>query len=703
MYISARERKILELLLGKIEETTIKDLANELEVSSRTVHRDLKGVEEILSEYGLTLNKKSGIGIQVIGNEELREKLRLFLFNLSHTEYTPEERQTMILSELLYATEPVKLLSIANDLNVTIATISNDLNKIEERLAPFQLSLLRKRGYGVEIIGSETAKRKAMSKLIVENIDESEFISMIKESIQKRSSQTVDTITDRLLGLVDKKKLLIIEKQIDQIKSDLPYSIADSAYIGLVVHLALALERIQQGEDINFDENYLESLKTTKEFKVAEKIVAGLEEVFRIKISHGEIGYITMHLMGAKLRNEHEDLLEDSSLQVGISAQNLIRYVSEEIQHDLIGNMSLFQGLVAHLRPALYRIRQNMGITNPLLSRIEHDYRDMFLIIEKAVKEILPELNVPKEEIGYLVMHFASALLNQAERMELNTLVVCSSGIGTSKMLSTKLQQEIPGIKTVNASLFELNGKDLSEFDAIVSTIPLKDVKDEYLVVSPLLSKDEINKVKTFLLSKKRVQVKEKGRVEAIREQTAKRDFLQQMTKIKNYSTAIYNILNGFHLITIEDSITINQVLKSMCHSLLEQNIILHSQGIVEQLLKREEIGGLGIPETSLALYHTRSEYTQKPCFMMCRLNYTLSVKAMDDSSIEINTILLMLSPKEADEETLEILSAISSLIIRNEQTINQFQLGSGEEIGDLLATELKSIFESIGKKLGVF
>ncbi|MFC0471414.1 BglG family transcription antiterminator [Halalkalibacter kiskunsagensis] len=694
MYISARERKILELLLNTREETTVKDLANELTVSSRTVHRDLKGVEETLKEYNLRLNKKSGFGIHVIGDNEVKEKLRMFLFNLSHNEYTPEERQTIICSELLDTTEPVKLVSLANDLNVTIATISNDLNKVEERLAPFDLTLVRKRGYGVEITGSETAKRRAMSKLIIDNIDEFEFISIMKETIQRKSSQTVDTVTDRLLGLVEKKKLLIIEKQIDQIKNDLPYSIADSAYIGLVVHLALAIERIQQGEDINFDADYLESLKETKEFKVAQKIVAGLEEVFRITISHGEVGYITMHLMGAKLRNDHDDLLEDTSLQVGLLAQNLIRFISKEMDRDLTNNMPLFQGLVAHLRPAMYRMKQQMRISNPLLTKIEHDYHDLFILLEKGVKEIFTELHVPKEEIGYLVMHFASALIHKGEGKERKILVVCSSGIGTSKMLSTKLEQEISGLKTVNASLFDLEEMHVKEFDAIVSTIPLKKFNNEYLLVSPLLSEEDIDKIKRHLQDKKELLGEVKLGKEDDRNQVNSGVFLQGIEKVKNYTTAIYQILNGFSITNLKAPVSIEKALFNLCEHLYATNVISHIDGVIEELLRREEIGGLGIPDTSLALYHTRSDEIQVPSFTISRLSHPLSVKAMDESTIEINTILLMLSPKDSNEETLELLSGISSLIIRDEDCIETFQSSSKEDLENLLATELKAIYE---------
>ncbi|WP_078544012.1 BglG family transcription antiterminator [Litchfieldia alkalitelluris] len=696
MYISARERKILEFLLLKKDETTVKDLSNELTVSPRTVHRDLKGVEDILKEYDLHLNKKSGIGIQIVGEDENKQRLEMFLFNLSHNEYTPEERQTIILSELLDSKDPVKLMSLANDLNVTIATVSHDLDKVEERLAVYDLKLLRKRGYGVEIIGSESAKRKTMSKLIIENIEEFEFISLIKENIQRKSTQVVNTVTDRLLGLVDKKKLLVIEKQIDQIKDDLPYEIADSAYIGLVVHLALAIERIQQGEEINFDQAYLKSLQGTIEYKAAGKIVAGLAEILQIEISIGEIGYITMHLMGAKHRNDHDDLLEDTSLQVGIVAQKMIRYVSDEIQVDLTSNLSLFQGLVAHLRPALHRIRQKMGITNPLLSKIENDYTEMFTILDQGVKEIFPDMQVPKEEIGYLVMHFASALLNRNEVTEIKTLVVCSSGIGTSKMLSTKLEQAIPGLKAVNASLFQLETLNVDQFDAIISTIPLKNFKGDYLFVSPLLSQEDIENIKHSLVGKHNVG-RYKTTITKARPQSFDfKEYMINIGKIKNYSTAVHQILCGFNLLHLGSNQSIENALTDMVEKFV---VTTSSKDVINDLLEREKSGGLGIPGTTLALYHTRSDSVLEPSFTIGRLNESLVVKGMDDSDIEINTILLMLSPKRINEEAIELLSAISSLIIRDDQTIELFQIGKKEKIIELIALELNQVYENKVKK----
>ncbi|MCM3603273.1 BglG family transcription antiterminator [Robertmurraya korlensis] len=693
MYITARERKILEVILLSEEETTVSSIAKILNVSSRTVHRDLKGVEEILKSYDLSLSKQSGVGILVKGSSESKEKLKLFLFSASHNEYTPDERQTIILSSLLESLEPVKLVVLASDLNVTIATVSNDLNKIEEKIEPFGLSLIRKRGYGVELSGLETAKRKVMSSLILDHLDEFEFISFIRENIQKRSAMDMDTATDRLLGLVDKKKLIIIESIIDDVKKELPYPIADSAYIGLVVHLALATERIQQGVEIVLDDRFPEQLVSTKEYKIAEKIVSGLETAFQISVSQGEASYITMHLLGAKLRNEQGDIFEETAVQVGYTAQKLIQYVGNRMGYHFENNIDLYQGLIAHLRPAIYRMKQHMKISNPLLERIMEDYHELFSMIQDGVEIVFPDFKVPKEEIGFLVMHFASAMLKGEENKQMNGLVVCSSGIGTSKILATKIQKELPWLKTKNVSLFDFEQINPEEYSIIISTVPLKDYQGQYVLVSPILSQAEIERIKQSV----RVDLPDhpKNEINSSLKNDAGKDFFARIQRNNRFTSAAIDILSGYFIQKLRGDFSVATALLAACETLQQQGIINDAEKVVNHLAEREALGGLGIPETTLSLYHTRSTEVTKPSFTMYELEKPVKVSAMDGTEIFNKRILLMLSPQEASEESLEILSQISASIIRNEDSIHLYESGEKDALFGYLCNEIRDIFET--------
>ncbi|MGJ7922779.1 BglG family transcription antiterminator [Neobacillus sp. LXY-4] len=698
MYISARERQILEILLLENNELTVKDLADQIGVSGRTIHRDLKNVEDILSEYDLSLQKKSGVGVQIIGDKGKIRELELFLFNLNHTEYTPDERQTMILCALLESHGPVKLVGLANDLNVTIATVSSDLTKLEDRLSVSGLTLLRRRGYGVEIEGPEGAKRRAMRSIISEHLDESEILSLARENIQKRSTQQINTISERLLGLVEKNKLMIVEKVFESVSQELPFSMADSAYIGLVVHLALAVERIQKGEGISIDPSYLENQKSTKEFLFAEKIVRELEQVFQINIPEAEIGYVSMHLRGAKMRHDKEYLIEDSSLEAAMKTKQLIQKVENRLGQHLSGNTSLFEGLVMHLKPALFRLKQNMGISNPLLDRVKRDYGELFSVVQEAVEEVFHEFNVPEEETGYLVMHFGAAVLGNKETVSLNTLVICSSGIGTSKMLVTRLQKEFPEMKEIrSASALELNKLIDLDYQLIISTIPLPDFSDEYILVSPILTKEEIIKIRTYInqhfkLPGSELKVKQVSAINRSDKKSMK-TLLKEMLMVQEYSKAITSILKGFELREMTESLSTEEILVQACEELTNKQIVQDSQRLVEALLDRERLGGLGIPDTGIALYHTRSEQIFMPSFTIYCLRQPNPVKGMDDKLMNMKYLFLLLSPEETSEWALEVISYLSSLLIESEESTAIFESNDQGRIEGLLAARFDQFF----------
>ncbi len=70
VYISER-KKILDLLLANPKGITVGDVAKQLDVSERTVHRDLKGVEQVVESYDLQLIKKQ---VLVFKSSEKKKK-----------------------------------------------------------------------------------------------------------------------------------------------------------------------------------------------------------------------------------------------------------------------------------------------------------------------------------------------------------------------------------------------------------------------------------------------------------------------------------------------------------------------------------------------------------------------------------------------------------------------------------------------------
>ncbi len=679
---------------------TVKEIAKQLSVSERTVHRDLAGIEDVVNHYGLTLIKKAGVGVQFDGHPSQREELKRYLYNLNITEYTQDERETLILCKLLESHEPIKLVSLAHDLRVTVATISNDLNRVEEWLQNMQLSLIRKRGYGVQVEGAEALKRHAISSLLATEYNDSDFFTLLQRSIQNKSKGDVmESASKQLLGLVDHEKLHQVETIVREVNNDLSHMMADSAYIGLIVHLTLAIERIQQGEKIEMERDFLSTMKETKEFTIAETISKRMEDYFSVPIPEAEVGYITMHLRGAKLRNSSSYYLEESNYPITVKAKQLIREVSDKTNVDLVSNDSLFQGLVTHLGPAMHRLNQKMSIHNPLLTKIKEDYQELFVIISEAVENVFKGLSVPDEEVGFLVLHFGSALEGRNKKNDLRILAVCSSGIGTSKMLATRLKQEFHEIHDVKSvSLFQLEKEDVHAFDLIVSTIPLTELDADYIEVSPFLSEKEATGIRTALQrstgSSKRVLERKESAFQSGREAVS------WFTQTASYSEAAASIMDHF-LLTQAKSDQLEDLLINECSRLQKGNTITSSASVTEAVLKREELGGVGIPESSLALFHARTKEVLKPTFSMIRLESPVKRSAMDGTEIDMKTILLQLAPEEATLEQIEVMSFISTIIIETGETLALFEQEDEERIKLFLAERLKGFITEKLKSKG--
>jgi mannitol operon transcriptional antiterminator len=101
-----------------------------------------------------------------------------------------------------------------------------------------------------------------------------------------------------------------------------------------------------------------------------------------------------------------------------------------------------------------------------------------------------------------------------------------------------------------------------------------------------------------------------------------------------------------------------------------------------------------------MALYHARSPYIVQPSFMIMSLDAPVTVVGMDDHQMGMKYLILLLSPADASEQALEILSFLSSLLIESEENIAAFQSNDEAKILDLLTKRFDQYFKQKIKEL---
>ena len=694
MGLSVHELELIGALLRQPEGLTVADLADELGVSARTVHRDLQSASEFLGPRGLTLVRRAGRGVRVEGANGARDRALEDLRDVAPATLSPEERRVSLLRKLLGSDEPIKLRALASGLKVSVGTVSRDLDGVEDWLADLGLSLLRKPGYGVEVVGTEADLRRAMGRLILENLDEAALLPRSQEPDRLPAGLAADRVSDRLMGMVDEDRLRMVETLVGEAVERLPYAIADSAFVNLSVHVALMVERLLQGAKVEMGDDILLRLRDAAEYDHARGLSGAIEETFRVEVPEDEVAYITMHLRGTKLRQD--DALEryfvTSDLEVASRVKALIHYVGEQTGVVLAGDSSLYTGLLAHIDRAIHRLRENLKIYNPLLPEIKEDYPALFDLVNREMEKVFVDEEIPEEEVGFVAMHFGAALDREQGEFPQNVLVICSAGIGSARMLASRLEKAFPQIRLIrNTSLFELEEFDPDGFDLVVSTIPLPIPEGSYVQVHPLLSEEEVERIRDHLKEKIRAPLREKS-FDARLAERASSEALEVFGggQTKFYQTAeatqvIAELLEDAFLERHEARGSVPEAVHLMCESLAGRGLVAEPERLEAGLLARMELGGIGIPGTALALFHARGDMVVRPSFSVHEFEEPLELEGMDGAVMRVRRSLLMVAPPELSPVALEAISEISVAMVERPAEREVFEDGSEGQVIALL------------------
>src|SRR5699024_6578806 len=180
--LERRSKDILFILAESTGPITTEFIGDKLNVSSRTIMRQMPEVEYYLNTHGFKFTKKPSYGIKIEGNLEEKNRLKQLLYNEKiEKKYSPKERQLFMLVELLKNKEPIKMYRFKSDLNVTEGTISMDLDKTEDILSKHDIQLIRRPGLGVYIEGDETNLRKLIVNLIYENNLQNDVLDILED------------------------------------------------------------------------------------------------------------------------------------------------------------------------------------------------------------------------------------------------------------------------------------------------------------------------------------------------------------------------------------------------------------------------------------------------------------------------------------------------------------------------------------------
>lgn len=474
--IETRKKQILDYLTLDYDYHTAKELGEVLELSSKTVRKEISLLNSSIEGKGAIIKSKPGKGFKFVIYDE--EKFKNFLKNdwYKYAYFQQESgekdlRYENILRMFLFSNSYIKQTDLADMFHVSESQINKDLPLIKETLEDYDLSLISKPYYGMKILGSEKNIRLA-----------------IKNEIGEDPSLFDNDKDIELFGQ--------IQEIVDSINFGEDYYLPYVNFKNLVIHIYISILRIKEGKYIELSKEVEKKIISYEEFKIANEIVQKLQENLDIKIPNEELVYITMHLIAKNTVKDQEKLSQDI-LEL---SQNIIDEIYNVSGYDFRSNLNFYFALAIHLGPLVNRIKYGFTMKNPILDDIK-DNKVAFILatIGSGVINKKFSTKLSDDEIGYIALHVMAAMGEEHDQKK-RILIVCGSGNSSAQIMKAQLNKafkdEIEDIRTTD--LRNLESYDLEAYDFIVSSVELSVQTETPIVyVDILFTKNDLNNIDT--------------------------------------------------------------------------------------------------------------------------------------------------------------------------------------------------------------
>lgn len=497
-----RKEDIVKFILNEKNLVSVDLIAKAVNSSPKTVRNELDLIEPILQDHHLVMIKKPGQGITIEGDPYDKQQLLSFFKTRHDSSYlSPAERQRSILSKLFAENRPIMIKELGLDYYVSRSTITKDISELNGLLHDFQLVIEYQKGEGIVIVGEESAKRKALAKLVPFEENRS-LVYYNADDNDRRSHSFVNRFEEALQ--LDYKK---VEEIVAQAETRLGYSFSTEARINLIIHIAIAIRRTQQGNNIRLTEELIHALDHQEEYAIAFETAQRINDAFNVVLSETETYYILLHFMGAKRIKEGLNVLNFKLSSDTPILEDLIltfiRNVQMELNLFLESDTQLFNSLILHLKPTINRLLYGLSLDNPMFEEIKFSYPTIYQAIANHVSlfKSMFHIEMPPNEIAYLALHFAAA--RERNIKPIRTLVMCASGLGTSQLIVAKLKRAFNNLEIVDVtSAMDVSAYDETMIDLIISTVAVK-TKVKTIVINPLLPQYDMNAIREIVEGKK--------------------------------------------------------------------------------------------------------------------------------------------------------------------------------------------------------
>jgi transcriptional antiterminator, bglG len=589
--LNSREIKILEFLIkhGDVPENRILE---DNKINKRNFLYNLQNINAFLENMGLKKIERREKLLYFDITQNL-EKIYIVLNNIGKFD---QKERIKILEYKLFFDEKLNLKKISEDLEVSKTTIKKDFHILKNILSEKNIKILYKNnfGYYIEYNNSEYKewlKTKKIEELLFQNKKERNiYLEYIKKIFLKN------------FGYINTNK---VSAFLNDINENLKLNMKDDVYQILYSYLLVIINENDRKEKVS-----LLFIEKTMEFKIIRESLKknNIENLDRVSI----IKFVDF-LMGITINKLNLETWLNEEILIRKMMKEFFRYADLNVINDEV----LFECLIYHLKPTIYRIKKGIHISNTIFNELIKNNDPILEITRKVVSVIESEINIsfPEDEVALLGYHFKASAERNSDCIKKKIILVCGLGVGTSKLLEHNLKEKfnmeivavIPYYK-----LDEIINSEL-EIDLILTTLELKNIYNiPVLKINPLLDEKDINKISQYGVSKRKRKILLSELLKVIEENPDREKLIKKLEikfrddvldDINNKKEKMEEYINYSDIVMCNESLDWKQAIKMIGKNMKKQGYITDKY-IQEMIDNIKKFGSYIVIEEGIAIPH---------------------------------------------------------------------------------------------------
>lgn len=508
--LKSKNQKMILYLLDSDRFVPLSGMAKRFGVSERALRYHVHEMDDFLKAYGATLEHRAGKGIRLRLPENCdAAKLahRIESLTVQDLILDSDEKKSYIISRLMMLRRPITTQKLADEIYVGRNTIAALLDDVEDWFRPFGIQMLRRTNYGLRLDSTPQGWRDALAALLSGAGKTVWFYEIADQNNARKFIRSGQNGMAFLVSGMDASgaadEIEIFHGIIADLEQRQGCCLSDLEYSAYVFQMKVCLQRARNGDRFALSEDCMDAITSLPSYPRAQMLVKQMNQRFGGYIAAEEVAYLALQIFSLD-HTLQQNLHNQKSLAI---AEKMIDRVLGPATMEENHRQQLLQCLNININYAVKSCQTNKYVYNPQFRILVKEHRELFERVEACCGLIDEAFNVHlrSDETAllastFLIQHIRSGDSNNRSRI--HVLLVCYNGVGTSRMLSSRLNAAFPNLEVVgHSALHDLAGDpNLQRADLIISTVPIReDVGVPAIVVSPILDDNSIELISYFM------------------------------------------------------------------------------------------------------------------------------------------------------------------------------------------------------------